>query len=185
MSITKLRWDDDYDRCVGCGTRGQDKPHVAEGLCTDCFPAKYGGFGLDDVRPPWAEPGATLPALPAVPAKPWNPRWPTLTACLVCGSADCPHYGNGVCTRCRSRSQSSIRDGRGIVLVWLPFAADDPTRYSVNEARVWVAVRDLDEAWCYLSRRAAVGKFPDGGKAVIRRTKDAARLPERVIRRAE
>jgi hypothetical protein len=43
-------------------------------------------------------------------------------------------------------------------------------------------VRDLDEAARYLERRASAGGIPTGGKVVIRQTREADRLPERVIR---
>lgn len=182
MSITKFRWDDEHDRCAGCGTRSQDKPHVAEGLCTDCFPKRYGDFGLGDVRPAWAEPGAILPPAPApvvALVKPWHPLWP---ACCLCGRTKHPHATEGCCTGCAGTIYQKRKRGTGLAVVWLPFLAGDPTRYDHTAAKRWVYVSTLDRAATYLERRAAAGGLPTGGKVIIRATKDADRLPERVIR---
>lgn len=182
MSITKLRWDDEYERCVRCGTRSQVKPHVAEGLCTDCFPQRYGDFGLGDVPPAWAEPGAVLPPAPAPVVdlvKPWHPQWP---ACLRCGKTEKKHSYRGICLRCGIAAAGFRRRQSGVALVWLPYSQTNPGEYDHAGATYWLTVRDLAEAATYLERRAAAGGIPTGGKVVIRATKDADRLPERVIR---
>lgn len=187
MSISKLRWDDEYERCVGCQTRSQDKPHVAEGLCTECFPAKYGDFGLGDVRPLWAEKGLDLPPAPievptvVIAASSWTRQFPH---CLCCGSSERRHDGGGLCTKCAQASRTGWKRCNGVAVFWLPFAGDDATRYDHSAAKRWVVARDLAEAWAYLERRAAAGGIPTGGKAVIRAASKAGELPETVIRRA-
>jgi hypothetical protein len=178
----KLRWDDDHDRCVGCGTRGQDKPHVAEGLCTDCFPATYGDFGLGDVPPAWGAPGASLPPAPGAlvaVAKPWHRRWP---ACLICGRTKHPHATEGSCTGRAGVMYTKRKRGTGVTVRWLPFSRLLPGTYNRTEAKLWTIVRDHEAAMRYLERRASAGGIPTGGKVCIRQTRDADRLPERVIR---
>lgn len=178
--VLKIRWDDDYERCAGCGTRSQEKPHVAEGLCTDCFPKKYGDFGLGDAPPAWAGAGVPLPPAPVVEAvKAWHSLWP---ACLVCGTTKTKHMGKGLCNTCGVRSSDWKRRGIGLTLIWLPFSKFNIGAYTRHGSERWVTVRDWDEAVAYLERRGAAGQFPAGGKVVIRRTKDAEQLPELVIR---
>lgn len=102
------------------------------------------------------EPVATVAVAPTpepVAAKPWHSLWP---ACLLCGKTKTPHGGRGLCNSCSVRSNKWHRVGRGLAVIWLPFAGDDAARYDPAGAFRWVTARDLAEAWAYLERRAAI-----------------------------
>jgi hypothetical protein len=113
------------------------------------------------------------------PVKPWHRRWPH---CLACGLTERRYEGAGLCQRCMTNSSWRKKAGKGFAVIWLPFSRLLPGTYNHTEAERWVTVRDLGEAATYLERRAAAGGIPTGGKVIIRATKDAGRLPERVIR---
>lgn len=136
-------------------------------------PPKPGLFALFDTPLPTAQREPE--------AMPWHARWPH---CLLCGGTTTLHGGRGLCNTCSVRSNKWHRLGRGLAVVWLPFAGNDAGRYDQARAKRWITARDLAEAWRYLERRAAAGGIPSGGKAVIRAASKAGELPETVIRRA-
>lgn len=142
---------------------------------------KPGLFALFDTPIPTPAPVEPVAQAESVAAKPWHRLWP---ACLLCGGTKTAHGSRGLCNSCAVRSNKWHRLGRGLAVIWLPFAGDDPTRYDLGAADRWVTARDLAEAWAYLERRAAAGGIPSGGKAVIRPTSRVAELPAVVIRRA-
>lgn len=167
-------------RCIRCERlqRGTQLAHVDPFVSINDMPLPgegvYGEMVAEALRPvePVATPGA---------AQPWHHLWP---ACLLCGGTKTAPASRGLCNSCAVRSNTWHRLGRGLTVIWLPFAGDDPTRYDHGAAKRWITARDPAEAWRYLERRAAAGGIPTGGKAVIRPTSKAGELPAVVIRRA-